>query len=266
LPEHLSHIAIPPAWQNVIVNPDSDGELLAVGYVWKANGGVARQSIYSKDHNEKALKEQIKMVDNLNKQYGKITNQINNSLKNGDLLEKENAFITKLVDHTSIRIGSSEEALGAKKAYGASTLEARHIVPQKDGTVMLEFVGKKGVDNKFPVTDKKLASTLLKLKKGADQNARIFKTDYSGVLNYMKSLDGGEFTIKDLRTKFACDKAIEKINSMPVPTNPKEYKKAVKEVTTYVSGLLNNTPSMAFKSYIMPTVWLKWKKKAGVKE
>lgn len=266
LPEHLSHIPIPPAWQNVIVNPDPDGELLAVGYVWKANGGIARQSIYSKGHNEKALKEQIKMVDNLNKQYGKITNQINNSLKNGDLLEKENAFITKLVDHTSIRIGSSEEALGAKKAYGASTLEARHIVPQSDGTVMLEFVGKKGVDNKFPVTDKKLVSTLLKLKKGIDPNTRIFKTDYSNVLNYMKSLDGGEFTIKDLRTKFACDRAIEKINSMPAPTTPKEYKKAIKEVGVYVSGFLNNTPSMALKAYIMPNVFDKWKKKAGVKE
>jgi len=266
LPEHLSHIPIPPAWQNVIVNPDPDGELLAVGYVWKANGGIARQSIYSKGHNEKALKEQIKMVDNLNKQYGKITNQINNSLKNGDLLEKENAFIIKLVDHTSIRIGSSEEALGAKKAYGASTLEARHIVPQSDGTVMLEFVGKKGVDNKFPVTDKKLVSTLLKLKKGIDPNTRIFKTDYSNVLNYMKSLDGGEFTIKDLRTKFACDRAIEKINSMPAPTTPKEYKKAIKEVGVYVSGFLNNTPSMALKAYIMPNVFDKWKKKAGVKE
>lgn len=266
LPEHLSHIPIPPAWQNVIVNPDSEGELLAVGYVWKASGGVARQSIYSKGHNEKALKEQIKMVDNLNKQYGKITNQVNDSLKNGDLIEKENAFIVKLVDHTSIRIGSSEEALGKQKTYGASTLEARHIIPQNDGTVMLEFVGKKGVDNKFPVTDKKLSSTLLKLKNGADPNTRIFKTDYSSVLNYMKNLDGGEFTIKDLRTKFACDRAIEKINSMPTPTNPKDYKKAIKEVGVYVSGFLNNTPSMALKAYIMPNVFDKWKKKAGVKE
>ena len=261
LPVHIDKLYIAPAWKNVIYNPDPKGDLQVVGY---DNGG--RKYLYSEEHNARVTKAQDKMIQLLNKSYKSIMGQLETSLKKGDVVEKENAFITKLLDHTGIRIGSKEELLGSVKTYGAITLEARHILPLSDGSVKLEFVGKHGKDNTYIITDKFLAKVLTKLKMKKKSGERLFQTDYDEhYLPYVKSLDGGDFTPKDFRTKVGTDAAIEKIKGVTPPTTLKEYKKAVKTVAKYVAGKLNNTRGQALKYYIVPSVWKEWKKSAGVK-
>jgi hypothetical protein len=53
-------------------------------------------------------------------------------------------------------------------------LQGQHVKPQEDGSVSLEFTGKKGVDLKIPVTDKKIAADLIARKESAGDSGKIF--------------------------------------------------------------------------------------------
>lgn len=260
LPAHIANMKIPPNWTNVLINPDPKGDLLVQGFDKKGKP----QPLYSKEHDDRKVKGLIVKVDKLNKEFPTIQKQINTALTKGSLAERENAFITKLIANTSARIGSHEETLGNVKAYGVTTLEARHIVKEGD-TVYLDFVGKHGVQNRFPVTDPKLSSTLMKLKQGKKPSDRLFNTDYNSFLKYMQGLGSGAFTAKDLRTKLANDLALAEIKRIPAPKSEKEYKKSLKAVATAVASRLNNTPGMALKSYILPPVWREWQASAGIR-
>jgi DNA topoisomerase IB len=257
LPKHLQGKAIAPAWKDILINPDKNADLWAVGH--NDNGDVIGW-IYSDKHNEQKIKAEDKMIQELNKKFIKIQEQLEKSSNKGNEEEKENSFITKLLIHTGIRIGSKKEALGKVKTYGASTLESRHVIPQEDGTIKLDFIGKEGVRNIYNITDKELITKLLALKKGKnDEDALFVNTKYDDYLKYVKQLDGGKYTPKDFRKKVGSDLAVETIKKMEAPKNIKDYKKKAKEVSIIVAKQLNNTPGMAFKTYIVPSVWKEWK-------
>ncbi len=257
LPKHLSSLKMPPAYKDVKVNPDPKGSLLATAIA--ENG--KKQWFYSKKHDEQTTKQKDGMIKDLSKNYAKIDKQVEKDLSKGN----ENALITKLVSHTGIRIGSTEKQLGEKKAFGATLLESQHLIPQKDGSLNLEFTGKKGVDNVFKVSDPALVKQLLKLKKEHKQGEKIFATNYNECLKYIKSLDGGSFTPKNFRTKVATDLAVKAVSETEPPTSEKEYKKAVKAVAKQVAERLNNTAGVTLRKYIVPSVWSDWRKKAGIK-
>jgi DNA topoisomerase IB len=259
LPEHLQHAAIAPAWKNLLINPDKNGKCWLVATDDK---GKAVGRIYNPKHIAERDVYKDSMLHDLNDNLDTIYKQFDD-----DWVGEQNqkAVISKIIAMTGARVGSSEKELGAKgKTYGVTTLEGRHIVPQEDGTVQLDFIGKDSKRNIYDVKDKNTIKMLLGLKEQAGDDGRLFREKYNDVLDYVKELDGGGFTPKNFRTKIGTDTAIENINKMPAPTNLKEYKKAMKAVAMEVSKRLNNTPAIALKSYIVSSVWSDWKLKAGV--
>lgn len=258
LPKHLANLKMPPVYTDIKVNPDPKGTLLATAVA----GNGKKQWFYSKQHDEKTTKKKDHMVKDLSKNFQTIDNQLEHDLTKGSKEEHEKALITKLVANTGIRIGSSDDLLGEKKAFGATTLESKHIVSQKDGTINLEFPGKKGVANTFNVSDKYLINQLLELKK--KNKGKIFSAGYNDTLKYIKNLDGGSFTPKNFRTKVASDEAVQRMKSYSAPTTTKEYKKSIKAVAREVAARLNNTAGVCLKKYIVPSVWAEWRKSAQV--
>lgn len=156
--------------------------------------------------------------------------------------------------------GDLEDSTFWLKSHGATTLESRHVVKTNDG-VRLQFVGKEGVWHDHLIRDKNLAAMLMERKAtpgGAD--SKLFGTDYAGVSDYAKTLDGGKFTPKDFRTMKATSMAIDEINRRgQCCKSPEDYKKSVMAVATKVSGVLGNRPEQALLSYISPAVWGQWK-------
>lgn len=146
------------------------------------------------------------------------------------------------------------------KSFGATTLEDRHVVETVDG-VRLRFQGKEGVFHDHLIKNPELASMLLDRKKTAgDRDGKIFNTDYLGVSSYVKKLDGGMFTPKDLRTMRATSMAIAEIKKMgDCCKTPEEYEQRVMEVAEKVSHVLGNRAEQCLLSYISPTVWSVWK-------
>lgn len=261
LPEHLQHVAIPPAWKNCLINPDKNGKCWLIGF---DENGKRAGSVYNDKHVAERDVRKDAMLHDINDNLEVINKQIEEGQKNKETFQK--ALITKVLAITGARVGSSEEAGGKEgvKTYGVSTLEGRHIVPQEDGSVKLDFMGKRNKQNIYVVKDKQTAQTLLKLKQKAGDNGRLFGEKYDDLLGYVKELDGGGFTPHNFRTKIATDLAMKTVSSMPPPANLKEYKKSLKKVAMVVGDRINDTPATALKSYIVSSVFTDWKMKAGI--
>jgi DNA topoisomerase-1 len=256
LPSHVQKLGIPPAWTEVFANKDPDGDMMARGR--DAKGRL--QVMYSQSHAMKAAADKFGRVTELRKKRAAILNEVDQDAKGP---QKENAHCLRLVMTTGIRPGSDKNTLAEKKAYGATTLEGRHVVV-KGGEVRLRFVGKKGVNIDIPITDKKTAMMVARRAVQAGAKGRLFNTDAASLRNYSKSKDGGGFKTKDHRTALGTEIALKLVNKGTGPTHLREYKRMVREVAVKVSESLGNTPSMALKAYIDPNVFVNWRHKVGV--
>ena len=254
-PEHIQKLGIPPAWTNVYINRDPKGDMLVRG-----NDSKGRLQVrYSDNHNMRAAADKFGRVSELRAKREEIRKEILRDAK--DEAKQEEAECLLLVMATGIRPGSDQDTKAEKKAYGATTLEGRHVVAS-GSEVRLRFTGKKGVDLDLPVVDKRVAAMLVKRAGSLRKDERLFSTDANRLRNYSKSKDGGGFKTKDHRTAIGTETAITSIKSTKTPATMKEYKRAVKEVATKVSKVLGNTPTIALKAYIDPNVFSAWRSKA----
>jgi hypothetical protein len=252
LPPHVASKRIPPGWTNVQYNPDPKGELLIMGYDKKGRP----QRLYSAAHWEKTDAEKFSRVDDLNTNYNKVKNE---NLKNMKGPQSEAATVLGLIMDTGIRPGG-EEGSGDFAAYGATTLEGRHI-KVNGNNVVLEFVsGKsKGKTKTIPVTDPSVAKTLIERSKNVKKDEQIFSVDEFGLLKYTKSLDGQKYITKDFRTLIGTKTGMTAMKDVEKPTDMKSYKKACMKVAKVVAEKLGNTPKMALKSYINPVIFADWR-------
>jgi DNA topoisomerase-1 len=255
LPEHIAKLKIPPAWTDVKFNPDKNAALLVTGKDSKGRP----QAIYSEAFAQSQAAIKFARIHELNEKISQIKNENDANKKSENERLRRHAECLDLVMQMGIRPGGSGDTGAAVKAYGATTLEGRHVV--KDGDqVYLRFVGKKGVNLNLPVPDGELAGRLLARASAAGEKGRLFPgvTDKS-LLEYVHTLDGGGFKTKDFRTHLGTTLAAETIRSLPAPKSEREYKKRVLEVARRVSSRLGNTPTVALQSYIAPEVFAPWK-------
>lgn len=252
-PEFIQKLGIPPGVNDVRINVDPKADRHAT---WVDAAGRG-QTMYSDNHHMRAAADKFGRVSELRKKRKEIYKEVENDLKDPKL--KERAAVTRLVMQTGMRPGSEADTGAKHKSYGATTLEGRHIKDNGDGTVTIRFVpGKKGgKEIEMPVTDKKTAKDLLARAKKAGAAGKIFDTNAGAVRDYSKGKDGGGFKTKDHRTALGTETAVAALKGMKRAKTQAEYKAQVKEVSTKVAQVLGNTPSIAFKSYIDPTVFAK---------
>jgi DNA topoisomerase IB len=251
LPEHISTLRIPPAWTDVKYSSDPSSDVLVSGKDVK--GRVQR--IYSKEFTERSSREKFERISNMLAEISEIDEQNRSAFEAGD----ENASAFELIRRTGLRPGSDVDTKAKKKAYGATTLEGRHVV-EENGKVVLKFTGKKGVDLSIPINNDELSEMLLKRKADSGENGRLFSTNAAKLRAYAKTLGSGTYKVKDLRTLVGTKTASDEVAKITEkPKNMDEYKSIVKQVAKVVSQKLGNTPTIALQSYINPTVFDKIK-------
>lgn len=252
IPEHAAKLGIPPAWKNVRIAPSGEHDLQAIGE--DSKGRVQR--IYSDAATQRSADEKFSRNSELMEKQHKIFSQNEENLKSADQRIRENAACMKVIQHTGIRPGSDTDTGAEKQAYGATTLEGRHVHIDDKGNVALKFVGKKGVDLNIPVEDKSTASMLIARKEASGANGKLFETDDAKLRDYSHTLDGGSFKPKDFRTLKGTNTAVEEIDKNPTRASSiQEYKKRVMGIAKKVSEKLGNTPTIALQSYINPSVF-----------
>ena len=247
-------LGLPPAWTDVMINPDPKGDLLATGKDVKGR----TQYRYSANHNDKAAAEKHGRVSAFGKSLPGLRKQIGKDYETSD-----EAVIMDLMDKGSFRKGSDRDTKATVKAYGASTLLDEHVTV-KGNDVHFDFIAKKGTRVQKTITDPRMAKEL-KARKAASKGGKLFpNTSEKKIADYMENGAPG-FTPKDFRTWNATREAHALIKSMKAPKTKAEFQTARLEVGTKVGAILGHTEKgggkIALKSYISPSVFAKWEAK-----
>jgi DNA topoisomerase-1 len=255
-PEHIKALRLPPAWKDVRVSSDPHADLLAIGKDAKGRS----QYVYSERFQKSQAALKFSRIQSLQKDKPLIEEQIGTLRKSREAKISNHADCANLILKMGIRPGSDTDTKSKLKAYGATTLEGKHVI-EEDGKTYLRFIGKDGVSLNLEVLDKELALNMRKRAFEAEDNGRIFEdVSDSSLRDFIHSkLDHGGYKTKDFRTLLANDLAANEISSLPTPKSEKEYKKAVMEVAKRVSVRLGNTPTIALQSYINPVVFGGWR-------
>lgn len=255
----MDALRVPPAWTDVRLNPNPDGELQVVGKDAKDRP----QYLYSAAHSEAAAAEKFARMKEFvgvrpTIQAGALKTMQDTSLSQS---ERDSGAVLYMIDQTGFRIGSTAETGGAKQAYGASTLTAGHVKINGD-KLSFSFSGKHGVQISKTITNPALAKYIGDRKQEVGRG-RLFATSGGKVNALLDSVAGTDgFSVKDYRTFHGTVIALKEVASMRVPKNATAYKKARFAVGDKVSKFLGNTRAVALSSYIDPAVFGPWKKAA----
>jgi DNA topoisomerase-1 len=250
LPAHAAKLGIPPAWTEVQVNPDPKGDLQAIGR--DAKGRVQR--IYSDSFEARNAAAKFARNRELMAKKAEVFEQNRSNLGSSDPAVREPAAVMAVVQATGIRPGSERDTKAAKQAYGATTLEGRHVV-EEGGALYLRFTGKKGVALNIKVEDAGAAQILRERKQAAGASGRLFNASDAQLREYSHKLDGGGFKPKDFRTLKGTETALAEVRGQERCKTMKEYKQRVMTVAKQVAAKLGNTPAIALKAYINPLVF-----------
>lgn len=256
LPAHISALRIPPAWTDVSFDPNPKAALLVAGKDAKGR----RQAIYSKEFAQSQAAIKFSRIQELEQKFAELEQQNAEGRKSKDPKTRDAADCLYLIMKMGVRPGSDADTKSNVKAYGATTLEGKHVIDE-GGKLYLKFTGKKGVSLNLPVLDKELAADLRKRAKAAGADGKLFSnTSQTALLDYVHGLNGGGFKTKDFRTRLATSLAGKLVAEIKTaPTSMKEYKKQVTGVAKQVAAVLGNTATIALQSYINPAVFAHWK-------
>jgi DNA topoisomerase-1 len=245
--KYLSTIPIPPGWTKVRISTDPKAELIAEG----VDSGGKTQPKYSAAHNARVKVEKFARVAELNPKIGDISKQSEKDMNNKKLSERERdtAATVHLITKTGFRPGGS-----SVDAYGASSLEKRHIKVEGDAS-HFTFVGKHQVNITKKLTDANMASYLKEKLTKLGPNDTVFKASGASANAYLKKLIGDKFKVKDLRTWNGTAVARQLIEAEPRPKNEAELKAQQKRISKLVAAHLGNTPAVSLEHYIDPSLW-----------
>lgn len=163
------------------------------------------------------------------------------------------AAVVRLLDRGRVRIGNESYARN-NKSFGATTLRRRHVVV-KAQSVYFDYVGKSGKAQSLKIEDKRLARVVrhcldepgAHLFEYVDNVGERRAVTSSDVNAYLREASGGDFTAKHFRTWGASVLALDVILKS-------QEQISMKSMLQPVAQALGNTPAIARKSYIHPSV------------
>lgn len=242
-----------PGYSTFIPEEGDRNGLIGVGV--DAKGRVKR--VYSDEFEEGKARLKFERVRRLSEKLPELDSRLM-----ADADHDDTALATAVIRVTGMRPGSARDRGGDKEAFGATTLQAQHVVPQPDGTVRLQFVGKGGKANDIHVADPAVARLLTdRAEKAGSPEASLLKTNETKVNGYVKSIAGAGYSAKDLRTALATAQAadaLSRIQPPPPPDNAKAAGVLRKQVAGEVAKQLGNTADVVLKRYVDPTLWAGW--------
>jgi len=255
--ERIRKLAIPPAWTNVWICANSNGHIQATGFDIRGRKQYRYHSMWNVLRNETKFHRLY--------EFGKVLPSIRLKLEE-DLVKKELteekvlATVVSLMERTSIRIGS-EEYEKTNGSYGLTTLKDNHVKIEGDNMVFC-FKGKKGIEHKIPLKNKRLARMVKQCRDIPGKELFQYydaegnrKSIDSGMVNrYIKDASGGDFTAKDFRTWAGTLNIIRAFRSMGEAETDSECKKNILAALDEVSKQLGNTRTVCKKYYVHPGV------------
>lgn len=255
--ERITRLAIPPAWKDVLISPDPNDYIQAVGF--DARG--REQYIYHPEWVKRNQEHKFDQMVAFGERLPALRKAVSAHMREHSLTrDRVLATVVWLLEHTFIRVGNAIYA-EEDHSYGLTTMRERHV-SVRENTMTFSFEGKSGVYHELDVTDPRVAKTVrecvdlpgYELFQYLDENNER-KSINSGEVNiYLKAHTGADFSAKDFRTwggsVLAGDSFYRKGNA----ANENDLKQKITDVVAIVSDHLGNTKSVCRKYYIHPTI------------
>lgn len=252
VPDHLC-VRIPPAWTDVAVNLDPISPCLVTG----RDVAGRRQRLYSATWSASAKSSKFERVRSLLVEHDDVRTQIEEVIndESADAKTREAATVALLVFDTGIRPGSTFDTLAKVQAYGATTLQLRHVKSCARG-VRLQFVGKKGVKQNVLVTNPYLVDVMRRRKATTTAyTTPLFRITASTLNAFIATLGSGNYTAKDLRTALGTKIAMDLIGDRKrLPASQSKRKVFLNDCLDKVAKQLGNTRAISRSSYVDPII------------
>jgi DNA topoisomerase-1 len=253
-------VGIPKGHKVFWTSNDPDGD--ARGMVAKAHDAKGRVVRYYAAW-RKVIRNAVKWprILKLLTVRDKIVTGIKDGMSSNDDARKQAFEALAVIAETGMRPGSEQDTGAKVQAFGATTLQVRHVRVDGDA-IQFGFVGKHGVMNQQRATDPDaVAAIKRRLSRAGRPDAPLWpNVSAEKVRDALKDISPADvvFHPKDLRTALATRWAFGLVGDMRVPETEGELKKAKRRVAKEVSARLGNTPAVALESYIAPVVFEAW--------
>lgn len=248
--DRLNAIGLPPAYTDAWFCPRANGHIQAVG--WDEKG--RKQYRYHTDFREAQEAAKYERCRDFGLALPKLRARVAADLKKRKLTrERAVAAVVRLLDAGHIRVGNESYAK-TNKSFGATTLRKRHAKVD-GGTLKLRFKAKSGKLCTMRMTDRSLSRFVKAcsdlegqhLFAWVDDAGEAHPVTSSDVNAYIREATGKDFTAKHFRTWAASVIAFEALASA-------ERDLSLKALIAPVTEKLGNTPAVARRSYIHPSI------------
>lgn len=264
--EKIKALKIPPAYDNVtIINTK---KIIAFGYDAKGRKQVLYNPIFVKKQNDKKY-EKVKASI---KYFSKLKKVVAKDINGNDEKKKVIAIIITLIFTCGFRIGNKKYEK-ENNSVGLTTLKYSHVTI-KGNSIIIDFIGKKGVRNKSICKNTVILDFILSNVKSSKPDDYIFRygepmrpITSSDVNNYLenmtitksgRAIGDVKITTKDLRTWNANTLFMKYFNAIKPrqgnKTVNKPIKDPIKKAIEMTAEKLHNSYAICKKSYIDPNI------------
>jgi DNA topoisomerase-1 len=250
-------LAIPPAWKDVWICPDSKGHLQATGR--DARG--RKQYRYHAQWRAHRDSGKFDRLEDFAAVLPLFRARVAADLgKPGLPREKVLAAVVQLLEKSLIRVGNDEYAK-ANRSFGLTTLHDQHV-DVKGSTLRFEFRGKSGKRHAVDIHDRRLARIVKQCRdlpgqelfQYQDEDGRRKDVNSADVNAYLREITGADVTAKDFRTWSGTVLATTALREQSSAESTAAAKRNVVRAIEAVAGVLGNTPAVCRKSYIHPAI------------
>lgn len=252
----IKSLKIPPNYRKVKINKSPNHKIQAIG---EDNKG-RKQYIYHPNFIEEQQEIKFKDLIQFGKSIKRIRKDYRSVLDSKSKLDKNKiiSLIIYLLDECKFRIGT-EEYKKRYQTYGATTLNAEHILFKND-EVVISFIGKKSVPNTSIIKNesvKKILEELCMRNKNKeylfyyninDDNHESKHITSNAITKFLKKYHNS-LKPKMFRTWNGNSILLKYLLGRPIPSSSKEIKVNLREGIKKVSLELHNTMAVAKKSY-----------------
>jgi DNA topoisomerase I len=252
----IGALAIPPAWKDVWISPDSLGHIQATGVDSRGRTQYLYHGLWREQRDAQKFVHMLKFAAALPALRRATVRDLS-----GRHLDRERvaAGAVRLIDLGLFRIGGERYA-ELDHHYGATTLQKQDVRVTRHG-VVFDYIAKEGKRRRITVADETIRPTVRALVRSGNnlgslfcfQDGETWRPLHSReVSTYIAANAGGHFTAKEFRTWNATVlMALFLANAEPSPT-ARGRKSTIAASVRGVATWLGDTPTVARTSYIDP--------------
>ena len=252
-------LAIPPAWKDVWICPESCGHIQATGL----DAAGRKQYLYHERWQRRAAARKFETMRDFAAALPRLRRSVSRDLRAPDVpRERALACAVRLLDLGFLRVGGEEYA-EANGSYGVATIRREHVT--LNGKEMtFNFPAKSGQRRVQTLRDRDARDAIaaMRRRRTGPPDLLVYREDgpwrdvrSDDVNAYIQAQIGDSFSAKDFRTWHGTVLAAVELAAEGPPRSRGGAERAIAAAVKRIAEALGNTPAVCRSSYIDPCLF-----------